>query len=86
MSTLTLQATRSWLILLTLTLLSVGAAYVSISPGILMMIVVTTVVIKGQQIVDIFMGLNDAPKRWRRLLLSYVLIVPTFIGLIFELL
>lgn len=80
------QATRSWLVLMALTFLSVASTNFVVSSSFLIALVVATVVIKGQQIVDIFMGLNVAPKRWRGLLLSYVLIVPAIIGLIFALL
>ena len=38
------------------------------------------VIIKGQQIVDVFMELKHAPKLWRYLLLSYVVLVPSIIA------
>ncbi len=45
-------------------------------------IVTLTVIIKGQQIVDIFMELHQAPNKWRYLLLSYVILVPLVLAII----
>jgi len=45
-------------------------------------IVTLTVIIKGQQIVDIFMELHQAPSKWRYLLLSYVILVPLILAII----
>ena len=49
----------------------------------LLWLVWLTVMIKGQQITDIFMDLSTAPPLWRRLLLSYVILLPTILGLIY---
>ncbi|MFT7054125.1 MAG: cytochrome c oxidase subunit 4 [Psychromonas sp.] len=38
------------------------------------------VIIKEQKIVDVFMELKHAPKLWRYLLLSYVVLVPSIIA------
>ena len=46
-----------------------------------LILIISTV--KGLQIIDIFMELKHAPKLWRRLLLSYVILVPTIISLIY---
>jgi len=45
-------------------------------------IVTLTVIIKGQQIVDIFMEFHQAPSKWRYLLLSYVILVPLILAII----
>jgi len=41
------------------------------------------VFLKGQQIVDVFMELGEAPKKWRWLLLSYVILLPVIISTIY---
>jgi len=38
---------------------------------------------KGQQIIDVFMELFDAPIKWRFLMLSYVLLIPLIISVIY---
>jgi len=42
-----------------------------------------SVMLKGQQITDVFMELSQAPKLWRGLLLSYVTVVPSILCLIY---
>ena len=77
----------SWAWLLLLTLISVGignyAHSSTMSSGLFIFSVMLIVALKGQQIVDIFMELKHAPKNWRKLLLSYIIIVPTVITLIY---
>lgn len=80
MSTLTVKATNSWLLLISLTMLSLAVSEWVKSPAVMILVVVLAVIIKGQSIVDTFMGLKTAPVVWRRLLLSYVIVVPTIIG------
>ncbi|MCG7200285.1 cytochrome C oxidase subunit IV family protein [Marinobacter pelagius] len=86
MSTLTIKATNSWLILNALTLLSLAATELVGNLSVLILFVVLTVIVKGQTIVDVFMGLKTAPVTWRRLLLAYVVVVPGIIGAIMVLL
>jgi|GEM_PF-6630979 cytochrome c oxidase subunit IV len=38
--------------------------------------------IKGIQIVDIFMEMSNTPKKWRRLALSYPIIIPMLLTII----
>ena len=77
----------SWVSLLILTLFSVGVGKYFhenlFSKGIFIIVVMLIVFLKGQQIVDVFMELKHAPNRWRYLLLSYVIIVPSVIALIY---
>jgi len=42
-----------------------------------------SVMVKGQQITDIFMELSHAPRLWRTLFLSYVIVLPLILGLIY---
>jgi len=79
--------TLSWLWLVALTVVS---TYVGIflellntQKSLFIAIVLFIVFLKGQQIIDIFMELEHAPKFWRRLLLAYVILLPIIIGLIY---
>ena len=77
------QAMMSWLLLIALTLASVFVGKVFENKVIFITIVLFIVFLKGQQITDIFMELREAPKMWRLLLLSYVLLVPAIICAIY---
>lgn len=70
----------STVILVMLTLASTVLVQSNIQVGILSCLVTLSVVIKGQQIVDVFMELNKAPSKWRWLLLSYVILLPLIIA------
>ena len=79
--------TLSWLWLLALTVISTYvAAFLELfnaQKSLFIVIVLFVVFLKGQQIIDIFMELEQAPKFWRRLLLAYVILLPIIIGLIY---
>ena len=70
----------SAIILVLLTLASTILIQSSIQAELLSFLVTVFVVIKGQQIVDVFMELNSAPQKWRWLLLSYVILLPLIIA------
>ena len=72
-----------WLALIALTLCSVFVGEVVEPKALFLLLVLAIVTAKGQQIVDIFMELKYAPRFWRRLLLSYILIVPLIILVIY---
>jgi len=79
--------TLSWLWLLALTVIS---TYISLfidffylQKSLFISIVLFIVFLKGQQIIDVFMELKQAPKFWRRLLMAYVTLLPLIIGLIY---
>ncbi len=79
--------TISWLWLIALTVIS---TYVGLflelfntQKSLFIVVVLFIVFLKGQQIIDIFMELEHAPKLWRRLLLAYVILLPIIIGLIY---
>ena len=79
----TKKALISWLWLIVLTFLS---AYLDRFIGYGWIVVCTAlfvVFLKGQQIIDIFMELKHAPRFWRMLLLSYVLLIPLILTLIY---
>jgi len=79
--------TLSWLWLLALTVISTYVAtfleLFNAQKSLFIVIVLFIVFLKGQQIIDIFMELELAPKLWRRLLLAYVILLPTIIGFIY---
>jgi len=79
--------TLSWLWLLALTIIS---TYIGLlleffsTPETLYIIIVFFIVfLKGQQIIDVFMELKQAPKLWRWLLMTYVILLPSIIALIY---
>ena len=69
-------------VLILLTLISTFLAQSNIQTTVVAILVTLSVVIKGQQIVDIFMELNKAPAKWRWFLLSYIILIPTILALI----
>ena len=79
--------TISWLWLLALTVISVYIGQFlelfNTQKSLFIIVVLFIVFLKGQQIIDIFMELELAPKLWRRLLLAYVILLPTIIGFIY---
>jgi cytochrome c oxidase subunit IV len=79
--------TLSWLWLLVLTVISTYVDQVIYffngQKSLFIIIVLFIVFLKGQQIIDIFMELDQAPKLWRRLLLGYVILLPIIIGFIY---
>jgi cytochrome c oxidase subunit 4 len=75
--------TLSWVWLMTLTVVSTYIGLVIDNKALFIASVLFIVFLKGQQIIDIFMELAQAPKFWRRLLLGYVTVLPTIIALIY---
>ena len=79
----------SWLVLIALTVISAYADIMlelfNMQKSVFILIILFIVFLKGQQVVDIFMELKQAPKLWRRLLMSYVALLPLIIGLIYVL-
>ena len=83
----TRAAVNSWLWLLALTFIAVGLGNLYSeqysSKALFICLVMLIVVLKGQQIIDVFMELKHAPKNWRYLFLSYIIIVPSVITIIY---
>jgi len=77
--------TLSWLWLMILTIISSFIGLVINNKALLIGAVLFIVFLKGQQIIDTFMELAQAPKFWRRLLLGYVTVLPIIICLIYVL-
>ena len=76
-------ATKSWLFLLALSVIAIYLPAFIDNRSLTIIGALVIVVIKGQQIVDIFMDLNQAPKFWRLLFLSYIMLVPLIIAVIY---
>lgn len=75
--------TLSWLWLMALTIISTFIGSVIHNKALFIVTALFIVFLKGQQIIDIFMELAQAPKLWRRLLLGYVTLLPIIIGFIY---
>jgi len=73
----------SWLLLIILTFVAVYLSNFIDSRDVFISCALILVFFKGQQIIDIFMELKHAPKRWRLLLLSYVILMPLIIASIY---
>jgi cytochrome c oxidase subunit IV len=78
----TRQATLTWLLLISLTLISVLIGQLFNQAVIFTITIMLIVIIKGQQIIDVFMEMGNAPKGWRILMLSYAVIVPLIICIV----
>lgn len=77
------KITISWILLLVLTCLSVLIGLVIDNQVLFVFIALLIVFLKGQQIIDVFMELKYAPTNWRLIILSYVIIIPSVIFLIY---
>jgi len=77
------HAIRSWLLLIVLTIASVFLTNFIDNRSLYIISALIIVVVKGQQIVDVFMELDKAPRFWRLLLLSYIVLVPLIIAIIY---
>lgn len=75
--------TFSWLWLMALTVISTFIGVAISNKALFIVSVLFIVFLKGQQIIDIFMELSQAPKFWRRLLLGYVTLLPIIIAFIY---
>ncbi|WP_085296835.1 cytochrome C oxidase subunit IV family protein [Cognaticolwellia mytili] len=74
-----------WLIILTMASVAIGQyfQYATLNSVLFIAIVMLIIALKGQQIVDVFMELKHAPSLWRNIMLSYVIVVPLIITLIY---
>ncbi|WP_157826738.1 cytochrome C oxidase subunit IV family protein [Colwellia sp. 12G3] len=76
-------ATKSWLLLVLLSVIAIYLPEAIDNRCIYIISVLIIVVIKGQQIVDVFMELNTAPRFWRLIFLSYIVLLPIIITAIY---
>jgi len=73
----------SWLLLIALSIIAVYMDNVIGDRSLYIIAALSIVVIKGQQVVDVFMELKKAPRFWRILLLSYIVLLPLIITIIY---
>lgn len=73
----------SWLWLMALTIMSTYVGLIFDNKVMFISSALFIVFLKGQQIIDVFMELAQAPKFWRWLLLGYVTVLPMIIGCIY---
>ena len=69
-----------WIILITLTLITAYVGYLQLSGLYIVGFILLMVYIKGQLIIDHFMGLRNVRGFWRLAMLGFVTIIP---GIIF---
>lgn len=74
------KLTGTWVLLILLTLTSAGLGSLQLPQGLLVFLVLLTVLIKNQQIIDIFMELKNAPLLWRGLMQCYTLFIVIAVG------
>jgi len=77
------HAISSWLLLIALTIISIFLTNFIENRSVYIISALLIVIVKGQQIVDVFMELNKAPRFWRLLLLSYIVLIPLIIAIIY---
>lgn len=77
------QAISSWLLLIILTITSIFLTKFIDNRSLYIITALIIVVVKGQQVVDVFMELHKAPRFWRLLLLSYIVLLPLIIATIY---
>lgn len=78
-----INATKIWLILVALTLLSYGLSHAGYEGQIFVSVLVLTALIKGQMIIDYFMMLKLAPLVWRLVVSLWLLIILTVIAALY---
>jgi len=71
----------TWVLLIALTLTSAALGSFDIPQGLLVFLVLLTVLIKNQQIIDVFMELKTAPRLWRGLMQTYTLFIVVVVGI-----
>lgn len=74
---------QSWLLLIMLSAIAIFLPSFVDNRSLYIISALVIVVIKGQQIVDIFMELNTAPTRWRVIFLCYISLLPLIIAAIY---
>ena len=75
-----IHATKIWLILVVLTLVSYGLSQAGYQGEVFVAVLVLTALIKGQMIIDHFMMLKIAPLIWRVIVSLWLLIILTVIA------
>jgi cytochrome c oxidase subunit IV len=79
------RALQVWLVLVVLTLLTYAAGRAGLGGRLVITGLLLSVVIKGQLIADVFMGLRGVRNPWRWMVTGWLLVVVTLIGVAFGL-
>ena len=77
------SVTKSWLLLIVLSVIAICLPAFIDNRSLYIISALIIVMIKGQQIVDVFMELKTAPRFWRLLFLSYIVLLPLIITIIY---
>lgn len=75
------QATITWIALIACTLLTAALGHLFVSFMVILASALVLVIVKNSLIVDVFMGLKQAPTFWRIAMHVYTLFVVGLIGL-----
>lgn len=73
------KLTIIWIILILLTLSTAYVGYLELSGLSIVGVVLLTVTIKGQLIIDHFMGLRHVRGFWRLAMLGFVFVIPSIV-------
>jgi len=73
------KLTVIWVILVILTLITATIGYYQLSGLYIVGVILLTVVVKGQLIVDHYMGLRHVRGFWRLAMLGFIIIIPAII-------
>jgi cytochrome c oxidase subunit IV len=76
-------AVNSWIVLIVLSVIAIYLPSFVDNQSYSIICALIIVTFKGQQIIDVFMELNNAPNFWRLLLLSYIVLLPLMISIIY---
>ncbi len=74
-------ATRIWLVLVALTVLTWAVGESHLGGPVIVTVVLATAFVKGQLVVEAFMGLRQVRALWRIIMFAYLLLVCALIGL-----
>ena len=80
-----IKITGIWIGLILLTSFAIIISFLDLNHNYLLIAVALITMVKGMMVADVFMDLRSAPKIWYRLMASYIVLVPTFIFLIYML-
>ncbi len=78
------RALRVWLALVVLTLVTYAAGRAGLGGRLVISGLLLSVLIKGQMIADVFMGLKGVRSPWRWMVTGWLLVVVTLIGVAFS--
>lgn len=69
------QATKIWLLLMFATIVAAGLSFLAIDGLLITLITIAILIVKGQMIVDDFMGLRTSSTFWRIVMSAYCVVI-----------